>query len=256
MERKANVYDVEGKELKAVKLPPVFSVEVREEIIKRAVLSEETKLLQPKGSFKRAGLETSARYIGVKDAYATLKNKGQSRLPREFFGGGRPGRVRYIPSAVSGRRAHPPKPEKNLVEKINKKEWDFALRSAIAATASKDLVLARGHKIDVDVPLVLSNAEKVSKSKEVYTLLEKLIPSDLERAKEKRGKTKKYPKSAVLIASVDEAPILKAARNIPGVDAVSVNALTVKVLAPGAHPGRLAVYTEEALKALNERWNL
>ncbi len=255
MVKKAHIYDKEGKVVSDLSLPEVFETEVRAEVIRRAVLSEESKEKQPKGSYRWAGLETSARYIGRKEAYATLKNRGQSRLPREFFGGGRPGRVRYIPSAVSGRRAHPPKPEKILEEKINKKEWDLALRSALAATTVKELVLNRGHKVDVDVPIVLKDAESVSKTSDVYKILANLISMDLERAKEKRGRNKKHPKSAVIIVSGD-VPLLKAAKNIPGVDVVAVENLKVSLLAPGAHPGRLAVYTEEAVKALAERWKL
>jgi large subunit ribosomal protein L4e len=255
MSKKANVYDKSGSVVGEVTLPSVFETEVREEVIRRAVLSEESKLKQPKGSYRWAGLETSARYIGRKEAYATLKNRGQSRLPREFFGGGRPGRVRYIPSAVSGRRAHPPKPEKILEEKINKKEWDLALRSALAATTLKDLVLERGHRVSVDVPIVLKDAESVNKTSDIFKVLEKIIGEDLERAKQKRGKNKKYPKSAVIVVSGD-VPLLKAAKNIPGVDVVKVEELKVSLLAPGTHPGRLAVYTEEAIKAIGERWKL
>jgi large subunit ribosomal protein L4e len=41
--------------------------------------------------------------------------------------------------------------------------------------------------------------------------------------------------------------VLKAARNIPGVDIVKVSDLSVEKLAPGAKAGRLAIYTESAL---------
>ena len=90
---KANVYNLKGEVVEKIELPSLFSEEVREDLIRRAVLSEETKLYQPKGNYRWAGLETSARYRGRKESYATLKNRGQARLPREFFGGGLWGRV-------------------------------------------------------------------------------------------------------------------------------------------------------------------
>ncbi|RME79456.1 MAG: 50S ribosomal protein L4 [Methanobacteriota archaeon] len=250
---KAKVYGVDGKESGELALPPVFSTDYREEIIRRAVLAEESKLFQPKGSYRWAGLETSARYIGRKEAYATLKNRGQSRLPREFFGGGVPGRVRYIPSAVSGRRAHPPKPTKKLAEKINKKEHDLALRSAIGATANKELVIARGHKIDGDVPIIIEG--NISKTKELYSLFSKLFPADLERASIKRGRNKKHPKTALVVAGKEELSIVKAASNIAGADATTTALLKVKDLAPGTHAGRLTVFTKKAIEELSKRWN-
>ena len=64
-------------------------------------------------------------------------------LPHEKLPKGRYGRVRMIPFAVTGRRAHPPKVEKIIEEKINKKEYQKALFSAISATASSDVVKNR-----------------------------------------------------------------------------------------------------------------
>jgi large subunit ribosomal protein L4e len=44
-----------------------------------------------------------------------------------------------------------------------------------------------------------------------------------------------------------------AAQNIPGVQAASVNELNAELLAPGTHPGRLTLYTESAIKLLEEK---
>ena len=262
---KTNVYDLNGEVVREVKLPDVFDTPVKEEVIRRAVLSEESKTYQPKGNYRWAGMETSAHYVGRKEAYKTLKNRGQSRLPREFFGGGRPGRVRYIPSSVGGRRAHPPKPWKKIVELINKKEWLLALRSAISATKDALLVKLRGHRIKENAKLpivVVDDFENISKTKEAISVLDRFIHDDLIRAKEgkmirtgvrRRKGGSKYPKSALIVVSKD-APILKAARNIPGVDVVDVKNINVKLLAPGTHPGRLTIFTESALKELDNLW--
>jgi large subunit ribosomal protein L4e len=45
---------------------------------------------------------------------------------------------------------------------------------------------------------------------------------------------------------------VEAARNIPGVDVATVNDLNVELLAPGAHPGRLTIWTRGAIEKLDE----
>jgi large subunit ribosomal protein L4e len=252
--KKVNVYDLNANVIKQIELPAVFETPLREEIIRRAVLAEETWERQPKGAYRWAGLETSADYVGRKEAYKSLKNRGQARLPREFFGDGIPGRVRRIPSSVKGRRAHPPKPEKNIYEKINKKEHLLALKSAIAATSNEELVKKRGHKIEeLQMPLVVSfeKNEKV-KAKDIYNFLTKLLPKEVERASKKRGKNKKYPKSALFVLSNEERNIKLAGRNIKGCDAYCLDELKVKYFAPGAHIARLTIFSENSLKELDE----
>lgn len=255
---KAQLYSVEGKPLKAVELPPQFSEAVRNELIKRAVLSEESKTYQPKGAYRWAGLETSARYKGRKDDFGSLKNRGQAKLPREVLPKGSTGKVKRIPSAVKGRRAHPPKPQKILVEQMNKKEYAKAMRSALAATAVAELVNAR-HKSELTVPIIIENDfEKLKKTKEVISALHALKLSTV-LAKSKDGKKRcsgvrrrvgrvSYPKAALIVVSGGD--ILKSGRNIPGVDVVKVEELKVKHLAPGALPGRLAIFSESALEKI------
>src|SRR3989344_841072 len=109
---KADVYSIEGKVVKNIELPSIFKSDSRDDLIKRAVLSEESKIYQPKGSFRLAGLLTSARYRGRKEDFGSVKNKGIPHLPHEVLPGGQLGKVKRVPHAVKGRRAHPPKPQK------------------------------------------------------------------------------------------------------------------------------------------------
>lgn len=244
---KATIYSLEGKALKQIDLPLQFDAPGREDLVKRAVLSEESRLFQPKGAYKFAGLETSARYRGRKEDFGAIKNKGISRLPREVLPEGQFGKVKRIPLAVKGRRAHPPKPEKRIVEEMNRKEHRKALVSAIALSANRDVVAARYKtSIGVSIPIVLEDSfEKLSKTKEVEKVLAALnLSAFLERAK--RFKTK----SPLIVVS--GGTILKAARNLPGVDVVSVDKLQVRNLAPGAHPGRLTLFSESAVKKISE----
>ncbi len=257
---KADVYTLEGAAGKKINLPKQFEEDVREEIIRRAVLSDESRGYQPQGPYRLAGIETSTKYRGRKGDYGSLKNKGQAMLPREVRPEGLAGKVKRIPSAVKGRRAHPPKPEKKIVENINKKEYGKALRCAIAATAHPELVKARGHAYDGAVPIVFEDSfEKLDKTANVLKALNAVVGKDLERAKngrKARSGTRsrkagtRCPKSALVV--VAGGSILKSARNIAGVDVVSVEKLRVKDLAPGTHCGRLTVYTEAALKKIGE----
>lgn len=257
---KAKIYSLDGVSAKTIDLPPQFSEEIREEIIRRAALSDETRLYQPQGASPRAGFQTSARYRGRKEDYGSLKNRGQARLPREVRPKGGWGKVRRIPSSVKGHRAHPPKAEAKIVEFINRKEYRKALRSALAATANPALARARGHLFDCELPIVFENKlEALSKTKEVLSALEKVAGKDLERARSGRRPRSgtrsrkagtRTPKSILLVVS--GGSILKSARNIPGVDVVQAEALRVKDLAPGTHPGRLTLYTENALKKIEE----
>jgi large subunit ribosomal protein L4e len=257
---KAQVYSLEGKALREVALPAQFEGEVRSDLISRAAISDQTSHYQAKGNDPRAGMETSARYRGRKEDFGSGKNRGTAIRPREVLPKGRLGKVKRIPSAVKGRRAHPPHAAKVIFERINRKEYRQALLSAIAATAHKPSVEARGHKLVLPVPLILDNSfESVAKTSQAHRALSALIGSDLSRAqnrklrigirKRKGGKT--YPKSALIAVSKDSL-LLRSARNIPGVDVVKVSDLTVEKLAPGAKAGRLTLYTEAALSEISK----
>ena len=80
-----------------------------------------------------------------------------------------------VPNTVGGRRAHPPKAEKNWQEKINKKERRKAIRSAMAATVNKELVAERGHVVPDNYPFVLeSGLELLDKTKQIVDALKRL----------------------------------------------------------------------------------
>jgi large subunit ribosomal protein L4e len=62
-----------------------------------------------------------------------------------------------------------------------------------------------------------------------------------------RGRRFKQRKSLLIVTA--EKP-LKAARNLAGVDAISLSQLNTELLAPGTLPGRLTVFTESAILKL------
>jgi large subunit ribosomal protein L4e len=165
-----------------------------------------------------------------------------------------------VPQAVGGRKAHPPSSKRVFVEKINRKERQKAMRSAIAATAKPDLVKARGHRFDGTVPLILEDAfEELATTSEIAEVLVALnVWQDIEKAKrgkrvragkgKRRGRRYKNKKSILIICARSVLP----ARNLAGVDVVTVDQLNVELLAPGTHAGRLTIWTQSALNALGK----
>ncbi|MGB9914748.1 MAG: 50S ribosomal protein L4 [Candidatus Bathyarchaeales archaeon] len=248
----AKIFDLQGKPVDKVTLPEVFETPIRPDVIKRAVLAVQSRRLQPQGRDPMAGKRTSAESRGT--------GMGIARVPRVKGGGGR---AAFAPSTVGGRQPHPPKAEKNIVLRIPKKEARLALFSAIAATASKDAVAARGHRVDdiPEIPLVVADSiETLTKTSELEMALTNLgVLSDVCRVKESRkiraGKGKRRGRKmkqalGPLIVVAEDKGIRSAADNLPGVDVVTVNGLNVELLAPGAQPGRLTLWSSSAIAQL------
>jgi large subunit ribosomal protein L4e len=262
---KAKVYDLAGKQGSSIDLPKVFETEYKPVLIKRAVLAQQTAKLQPKGADPRAGLKNTARYVGTRDAPQGQRtiNTDKARLPRLTNRGKLlSGRVARVSQAVGGRTAHAPISWKTIVEKINKKEKKTALESAIAATTDKKLVSER-FVVEGELPIIIEDKfESTDKTSKVVDILSKIgLDKDLENAKSKRrtrsGKGKMRgrkikQKKSILIVTGENSSVLKASRNLPGVDAVTINSLNVELLAPGAVAGRLTVWTKSAIDALKE----
>jgi large subunit ribosomal protein L4e len=148
--------------------------------------------------------------------------------------------------------------------KTNLNQKRFATVSALAATAIPSLVLARGHRIEEvdEVPCVVSDAaQAINKTKEAVAALKavhahadvaKVIRSTKTRAG--RGKTRgrrfQARRGPLVIYAQDEG-IVKAFRNIPGVELANVTRLNMLQLAPGGHLGRFCIWTESAFKMLD-----
>lgn len=254
MVKTKKIFELTGTPIGKIKLPKIFDTPLRPDVIKRTVLAIQSRRFQPQGRNPMAGKRTTAESRGV--------GLGISRIPRTKGPGQR---AALAPGTVGGRSAHPPISEKKTEKRIPKKEKRLALFSAIAATSSRKIVVARGHHVE-DVrqipPIVTSDLEKLKKTKEVEEILINLgVFSDIYRVKESRkiraGKGKfrgRRMKQAVgpLIVVAENKGIVKAARNIPGVDIVTVNNLNAEILAPGTHPGRLTIWTNSAVEKLNE----
>jgi len=261
-ELQVNVLSVQGKTVGKIDLPDVFNEKFRPDLIERTVLALQSHRRQPYGTNPLAGLRSSAHFHGRRRLKHTMQMRDIARMPRIhdgpphlYFG------ARKVPQAVKGRRAHPPKVEKNWYQKINEKERKLALRSSIASTANKTIVSERGHAVDlVELPIVIEDAvQSIKKTKDVENLLLSLkLDKELDRIKIKkvragRGKmrSRKYriKKGPLIIVSEDKG-ISKACKNIPGVDVRNVKNISVEDLAPGANPGRLAIWSKSSIEKL------
>jgi large subunit ribosomal protein L4e len=130
-------------------------------------------------------------------------------------------------------------------------------------------VASRGHSIEdvPEIPLVVADdLAKLKKAKEIeQTLIHLGVLSDIYRVRESRkvraGKGKRRGrkmKQAVgpLIVVAEDKGISQAAGNVPGVEVVEVDYLNPEVLAPGAHPGRLTIWTIGAIERMNNLYAL
>jgi len=250
-------YTLTGKASKeSLELPTQFDTPYRPDVIRRAVLSLQSRRRQPHGVDELAGKRTTA------ESWQT--GHGKSRVPRVKGGGsGAANKAAFAPGTVGGRVAHPPEARKVIVERINTKENRLAIRSAIAASANPKIVADRGHKIDnvPHIPLIVSSRlESLATTKEVQDILTSLgCGDDLDRASngrgiragkgKMRGRKMKTPKSLLIVVGTDSG-IGKAARNLPGVDIAEVHGLNAELLAPGTHAGRLVVWTTSAINRL------
>ncbi|MWG35131.1 50S ribosomal protein L4 [Halomarina oriensis] len=248
------VFDLEGEEAGEVDLPEVFETTYRPDLIRRSVRAAQANRKQDYGADPFAGMRTPAESFG--------SGRGMAHVPRQN------GQGRRVPQTVGGRKAHPPKAEKDRTEKVNKKERQLAVRSALAATTDPELVAERGHQFDADaldedsLPLVVSDEfEDLVKTKEVVALLEALgVYTDVQRADEGkkvkggRGTTRgrKYRRpSSILFVTTDEPST--AARNLAGVTVATAREVNAEDLAPGGQAGRLTVFTESALEEVATR---
>ena len=247
---KVNVYDLKGASSGQIDLPKVFDTPFRPDLIRKSFNVMHSNRRQPYGADKMAGCKQATASVG--------KGRGQSRVPRLTQGR----RAALAPCVVGGRRAHPPKPERNWREKINKKEKQLAKNSAFGATTDKEIVAKRGHQFNekITLPIVVDDKfETITKTKDVIEALDKIgVYDDVLRATNgkhiragkgtRRGRKYRTPKSILIVSTKDE--IQKSSKNLTGVDVVKPSQINIEHLAPGGDAGRLAIFTKSAIKEM------
>ncbi|MBY8982138.1 MAG: 50S ribosomal protein L4 [Candidatus Lokiarchaeota archaeon] len=255
---KINVYNLKGDKMALVELPRVFNLKPRKDLIEKAAEVAQSHTIQPQGRNKRAGLRNVAKGWGT--------GHGMARTPRikgSGFSTARSGG--RVPYAKGGRAAHPIKVEKNLNKKINRIVNKASIASAISASGKSEWIKKRGHQMDniPEIPLVIDDkVQTIKNTSKIYSILLDLgLKDDLLKAKKRnkkvragkgKGRGRKYKNAkSLLIVIKEDFGIVRAGRNIPGVDIVTNNNLSIEDLAPGGVSGRLILWTQSAFKELN-----
>ncbi|KAF1971301.1 60S ribosomal protein L4-A [Bimuria novae-zelandiae CBS 107.79] len=247
-----------------IPVPNVFKSPIRPDIVHAVHTGMNKNKRQPYAVSEKAGHQTSAESWGTGRAVA--------RIPRVSGGGThRAGQAAFGNMCRSGRMFAPTKVWRKWHQKINLNQKRFATASAVAASSSAALLLARGHNIASvpEVPLVVSSTAfadgAITKTSAALALLKAVgAGADLEKVKKSRkvragkgklrGRRYRQRRGPLVVYNPDEdgKELVTAFRNLPGVETSSVFSLNLLQLAPGGHLGRFIVWTSSAFAALDK----
>ena len=259
---KIKTYKIDGSTGKEITLPKCFSSQIREDIVSKVLEAKKTQ--QPYAPSPVAGNQASAsgKLIHRRHVWKSQYGRGMSRIPRKAMTN-KGSQFNWVgatvPSAVGGRRAHPPKVASMInTLKINKKELKIALCSALTATTKLGIVEKKYSSLGKDkikqLPLVLESKE--IKVKGLMKGLKKILGDSLNIAvktkaiRSGKGKMRgrKYKSNAGLLIVVGKEEKVKTKR----FEIVHADKLSIVDLAKGGQ-GRLTLYTEKAINELGEK---
>ncbi|KAL4758992.1 60S ribosomal protein uL4 [Aspergillus foveolatus] len=244
-------------------LPAVFNSPIRPDIVQQVHTGMAKNKRQPYAVSEKAGEQTSAESWGTGRAVA--------RIPRVSGGGThRAGQAAFGNQCRSGRMFAPTKVWRKWHQKVNLGQRRFATASALAASSVPSLLFARGHRIAnvPEVPLVVDSKTfenaAVTKTKAAIALLQALgagpelvkvsksrkLRAGKGKLRDRRFRQRRGP-LVVYNPEVDGKELVRAFRNIPGVETSPVFSLNLLQLAPGGHLGRFIVWTSSAFEALD-----
>lgn len=263
---KAQILSIEGKKKGTVELPKCFSVPIREDIVIKVL--EVKKKKQPYAPSLIAGNQASAsgKLVHRRHVWKSQYGRGWSRIPRKIMlkrGSQFNMEGATIPGVKGGRRAHPPKIGSMInTKKINKKEMKIAFFSALSATANKEKVLKKYKRlkkenIERDFPIIIESKITSLKVKDLILSLKKILGEKLfgigikkKKIRAGKGKTRgrKYKKNLGILLVLGNKEELKTNfLNITNVKNLKINDLAEGGL------GRLTIYTEEAIKEIENK---
>lgn len=116
------------------------------------------------------------------------------------------------------------------------------------------------------LPLVLDDScNSIAKTKEAVKILELLgAQDDVDRVirgtniragkGKQRGKKFRHKKGPLFVVGDESESLVRALKNIPGVETVNVKRLNIRLLAPGGQLGRFTIYTSSAMKELSRQF--
>jgi large subunit ribosomal protein L4e len=253
---KAKVIGLDGTESGEIELPAVFDTPYRPEVIHKVYVNVLSHSYQRQGRYSAAGEMVSAESRNTGLGIARLARARGEGFPRA-------GQAAGVAGVRHGRVAHPPESWKIIYKKINHKEKQLGLCSAIAVTAKKEMVRRRGHKIgnEVKLPLVVSNdIESIAKTKDLKNALIRLgLGDDIARASlvrkarsgtpRRRGRSTRSGISALIIVGND-SELVTLSQSIPGVDIKRGNDISITDLVPGSKPIRLTIFSQGAIESM------
>ncbi len=243
--------------------------DIREDIFKKAVFSENSLFRQSHGSDPMAGKNHAIHVSKRRKKLRSTYGRGGSRTPKKVMWS-RGTQFRFVgafaPNTVGGRKAHPPKASKIILKGMNNKEWLKALQTGVVASFNKKLVEANGQKLPQQYPIVFDNSvEKIEKTSEVESMLKSAgFESELARVsgtkvragkgtmRNRKLKTKRGP---LVVVSSTEVPLMKSASNIAGFDVISSDFLMASDFGMSEKAGRAVLFTQSALKEFMEVFN-
>nr|CAJ17227.1 ribosomal protein L4e [Biphyllus lunatus] len=254
-----SVYDEKSKQVTEsnIALPAVFKAPIRPDVVNFVHQQISMNHRQPYSVSDKAGHQTSAESWGTGRAVA--------HIPRVRGGGThRSGQGAFGNMCRGGRMFAPTKPWRRWHRRVNINQRRYALASAVAASGVPALVLSKGHVIDQipELPLVVSDKiQELKKTKEAVTFLrrvkawgdiQKVYKSQRFRAgKGKMRNRRRIQRKGPLVVYSKDDGLRRAFRNIPGIDLISVDKLSLLKLAPGGHVGRFVIWTESAFQKLD-----
>jgi len=259
-----NVLGKDGQQTGAtVTLPCVMDSPIRPDVVQFVHTS------MAKNRRQAYGVKVHNGPVGIvaghqHSAHSWGTGRAVSRIPRVSGGGThRAGQGAFGNMCRGGRMFNPTKVWRKWHKRINLKQKRYATCSALAASSIPALVMARGHRIDQieEVPLVVSDdVQGIETTSDAMALLKALnLHEELERCTKKttragRGKMRNRRfrnRVGPLVVYSEDNSLVRAFRNIRGVDTCQVSRLNLLQLAPGAHLGRLIIWTQSAFQALD-----
>ncbi len=264
---KVAIIDKTGKKVSDYDLK--LTGDIREDIFKKAVFSENSMFRQAHGSDPMAGKKHAINVSKRRKGFRSTYGRGGSRTPvKAMWSRGTQFRFvgAFAPQTVGGRKAHPPKAEKKILKNMNNKEWLKALETGILASFDKEIVSANGQKVPSNYPFILdSSVEDLAKTSEFTSYLEKIgFADEMQRTSIRkvragkgtmRNRTYKTKRGPIVVVSSIEKPLLKAARNVKGFDVITSDFLMVSDFGMSEKPGRAVVFTKGAIEEFMEVFN-
>jgi len=209
------------------------------------------------------GVKPEAGHQCAAESWGT--GRAVARIPRVHGGGtNRSGQGAFGNMCRGGRMFSPNKVWRKWHHSINVSQRRYAVTSALAASAIPALVMARGHRIETvpEVPLVVSDdVQTTVKTQKALDVLRTIgAITDIDKVKASAGIRRGVGKSrnrryvqrrGPLLIYNEDSGLVKAFRNVPGVDTCNVTRLNLLQLAPGGHLGRFCIWTKSAFERLD-----